>query len=147
MNNKKVLPQKALIPQKTSYIRLFRSSEIIPTRQIRTYNNLYAMLFSASINFYCLTFSSVFLVNRYPSIKIVSAIPAVAAILQAMFFCHTEDPNSRNTCLWSICIVPNSLFKRKYDVLFQEFSFPCHFSKTASTWATSCSLSPSYSDI
>ena len=57
----------------------------IPTRQIRTYDNLYAMLFSASINFLCLTFSSVFLVIRYPSIKIVSAIPAVATILQAMF--------------------------------------------------------------
>ena len=98
------------------------------------------MLSSASINFYCLIFFTVFLVSGYPSIKIVSAIPAVAAILQAMFFRHTEDPNCRNTCLWSICIVPNSLFKRKYHVLFQDFSFPCHLSKTASTWATSCSL-------
>lgn len=34
MNNEKVLPRRALTPQKPSYIRLFRASEITPTRQM-----------------------------------------------------------------------------------------------------------------
>ena len=32
MNNEKVLPRRALTPQKPSYIRLFRASEITPTQ-------------------------------------------------------------------------------------------------------------------
>lgn len=43
MNNEKVLPRRALTPQKPSYIRLFRASEITPTRRVKSVSKLFCI--------------------------------------------------------------------------------------------------------
>lgn len=43
MNDEKVLPRRALMPQKNSKTRLFQDSEIIPTRRVKSISKLFCI--------------------------------------------------------------------------------------------------------
>ena len=53
MNNEKMLPRRALTPQKPSHIRLFRASEIIPTRQIQIYGGVFEVVLQEKLSQIC----------------------------------------------------------------------------------------------
>lgn len=53
MNDEKVLPRRALMPQKNSKTRLFQDSEIIPTRQIQIYGGVFEVVLQEKLSQIC----------------------------------------------------------------------------------------------
>ena len=101
LNNKKLLPQRVLTPQKPSYIRLFRASEIIPTL-------LYHSLLDAAL------FEVVFL-QRLFAHPLFFSLPSVHPRICSMILIPTTSPNLTGTA-FPICNPNCRLFKISVDL-------------------------------